>query len=211
MPKGIIFDFDGTLLDTTPEWNVLGGNYLRSKGIVPEDNIDEILVPMSLEEAGEYFIEKYNFTLSVKEIVEEINLLIADKYINHFQLKPYVLDYLKKLKGEGKKMCIATATDHPLAVAAAKRVGIEDYFEFILTCGEVGFSKRHPNIYVDAAKKLGFSIDEVVVYEDTLICIETAKKAGFKVVAVDDISSGKNMETIKKISDSYINSYKELL
>lgn len=211
MTKGVIFDFDGTLLDTTPEWKVLGEKYLKSKGIVPESNINEILDPMSLEESGEYFIEKYGFTLSVKEIIEEINLHIADKYINHFQLKPYVLDYLKKLKSEGKKMCIATATEHSLAVAAVKRIGIEDYFEFVLTCGEVGYSKKHPNIYVDSASKLGFGINEVVVFEDTLSCIETAKAAGFKVVAVDDISSGKNIDSIKSICDHYIYSYKELL
>ncbi|KMT22528.1 HAD family hydrolase [Clostridium cylindrosporum] len=211
MIKGAIFDFDGTLLDTMYEWENIGGNYLRSKGIVPENNISKILKPMSLEEAGEYFIEKYGFTHTVEEILNEVHALIADKYKYHFELKPYVIDYLDKLKENNIKMCIATATSHCHAVNALKRLGIEDYFEFVLTCSEVGHSKLNPRIYIESTERLGLNIDNVIVYEDTLSCIETAKKAGFKVIGVSDASAEGDVETIKKLCDKYILGFEELL
>lgn len=209
--KGVIFDFDGTLLDTLSEWKNIGERYLISKGKSPEKNINEILRPMSLEEAGKYFIKNYDIRLTVEEIIAEIDELISDKYINHFQLKPYVKEYIDKLKKDNVKMCIATATISNLVYAALERLNVKEYFDFVLTCSEVGYSKRYPNIYIECGEKLGFDKKDIVVYEDTISCIETAKKAGFNVVGIYDQLSGLEEEAIKNASENYICSFSELL
>lgn len=209
--KGVIFDFDGTLLDTLSEWKNIGERYLISKGKSPEKNLNETLRPMSLEEAGKYFIKNYDITLTVEEIIAEIDELISDKYINHFQLKPYVREYLAKLKKDNMKMCIATATISSLVYAALERLNVKEYFDFVLTCSEVGYSKRYPNIYIECGEKLGFDKKDIVVYEDTISCIETAKKAGFNVVGIYDPLSGLEEEVVKNASENYICCFSELL
>ncbi len=209
--KGVIFDFDGTLLDTLSEWKNIGERYLISKGKSPEKNINEILRPLSLEEAGKYFIKNYGIKLTVEEIIAEIDELISDKYINHFQLKPYVKEYIDKLKKDNVKMCIATATISNLVYAALERLNVKEYFDFVLTCSEVGYSKRYPNIYIECGEKLGFDKKDIVVYEDTISCIETAKKAGFNVVGIYDPLSGLEEEAVKNASENYICCFSELL
>ena len=133
--------------------------------------------------------------------------MIKQQYYFHAHLKPFVKPYLKKLKKANIKICIATATDYKLAQAALKRLEIADYFDFIITCDQIGKGKEYPDIYLYAAKKLCLPISEIAVFEDSLHAIITAKKAGFQVIGVYDESSKEDKEKIIKIADGFINSY----
>ncbi len=210
MVKAVIFDLDGTLLDTMLEWENIGANYLKSLGLEPEYNINEILKPLSLEEASEYFIKKYKVNKTSKEILDDINSLIAEQYENHLELKDGVLDVLNELKEKNIKMCVATATEHDLALSALKRLNIDKYFEFVLTCGEVGYSKKYPTIYIEATNKLGLTINDIIIFEDSLMAMKSAKAAGFKIVGIYDIASRQEQEEIKEICDKYILKFEDL-
>lgn len=209
LTKGVIFDLDGTLLDTTKEWDELPKNYLINKGKTPEENINKILGGMSLEESAKYFIEYYNVNLSIKEIVDEINSLIADKYLNHFQLKGSVVPYLNRLKSENIRMCIATATEPSLVIAALNRLKVNNYFEFVLTCDDIGYSKSYPNLYEECIKRLGLDKDEVVVYEDTIECIKTVKNAGIKVIGI--YHSLEHRNEMEQLTEKCIAGFSDLL
>jgi thiamine-phosphate pyrophosphorylase len=202
--KGLIFDLDGTLLDSMAVWDNLGEEYLTGKGVknIPQ-NLKEILKPKSLLEAAEYFIENINLNLPHEQIVDEINLMIEEKYKFHFNAKDGVLDFLENNKH--LKMCIATATDKHLVEHALKRLEIDQYFDFIITSREVGNGKQQsPDIFINAAEKLGLAIDEVVVFEDALHAIITAKSAGFYTVGVYESAFEDDHEEIKQIADSFI-------
>jgi thiamine-phosphate diphosphorylase len=203
--KGFIFDLDGTLLDSMAAWDNLGEEYLLSKGVkdLPQD-IKEILKPKSLLEAAEYFIEEINLNMPPEQIIDEINQMIEDKYKFHFEAKEGVIDFLENNKHI--KMCIATATDKLLVEHALKRLEIDHYFEFIITSTEVGNSKQNPDIFIHAAEKLGLAIDEVVVFEDALHAIVTAKSAGFYTVGVHETAFENEREEIMQIADCFLHS-----
>lgn len=209
--KFSIFDLDGTLLDSMAAWHNLGRDYLLLNGVIPPENLNEILESMSMMESAEYFRQAFKINLRPEEIISEVNELIAGKYKNELVLKPYVREYLQKLKEEDVKMCIATATPLKLAKTALERNEIIDYFSFVASCDEVGVGKNKPDIFYMAANKLNAEISDISIYDDADFALITAKEVGFYTVGVYDDSFKDKRKDIELISDIYIESFKELL
>ena len=209
--KYSIFDLDGTLLDSMPAWNDLGENYLLKNGINPPDNLNEIIVSMSMLETAVYFQEAFKIELETEVIVEEIKNLIEDKYKYELKLKPYVKEYLKKLKDEHTVMCIATATPLEMARNALEQNEVIQYFSFVLSCDEVGVGKNKPDVFNLAANKLKAKPSEIAVYEDADFALITAREAGFYTIGVYDECFKDKRKDIEIISDIYIESFKEIL
>jgi HAD superfamily hydrolase (TIGR01509 family) len=203
MIKAFIFDFDGTLLDSMRAWRTLGTDYLASKGVreIPE-TLMEHLRPMTLLEAAEYFSAEFSFGQTPEQILAEFNELIAAKYRHEFLPKPGAAEFLEKHRG--MKMCVATATERALAEPALERLGWTKYFEFMITSGETGSSKRSPDIFLQAAERLGVSAREAAVFEDAPHAIKTAKAAGFYTVAVWDESFRHLRAEMESIADVYV-------
>ncbi len=206
-----IFDLDGTLLDSMAAWRNLGKDYLLQKGINPPDNLNEIIAAMSMIESAAYFQKAFKIDLSAEEIIKEIKMLIENKYKYEFKLKPYVKEYLQKLKDENSVMCIVTATPLKLAKAALERNEIKKYFSFVISCDEVGLGKNKPDIFLLAANRLNAEPFEIAVYEDADFALITAKEAGFYTIGVYDDYFKNERKDIELIGDIYIESFKELL
>ena len=208
MLKGVIFDLDGTLLDSMFIWDTIGEDYLRSLGKKPKENLKETFESFSLEHAAQYYIDNYGVTLSVDEIVNDVNSMVESYYKDSVVLKAGVEVLLKNLKNSDVKMCIATVTDKHLVNAALKRLGVQEYFSEIFTCASVGHSKEEPDIYREALKHLGTEKNETAVFEDALYALKTAKADGFITVGVFDVHEEKQ-EELKTIADYYIANYSD--
>ncbi|WP_313343298.1 HAD family phosphatase [Sedimentibacter sp.] len=209
--KFAIFDLDGTLLESMEAWNNLGRDLLYPKGVKVPDNLNDIIKPMTLRESAEYFQTAFKINLSVDEILNEMSIIMEAKYKNELELKPYVKEYLIKLKNNNVKMCIASATPLNMIEAALKRLDIIDFFEFISSCDEVGVGKNQPDIFYYAAKKLKAEPSEIAVYEDADFALITAKEANFYTIGVYDKFFHDKRKNIELISDIYIKSFKELI
>ena len=207
MIKGAIFDFDGTLLDSMFIWDTFGEDYLRTLGKEPKENLTETFKTFTLEQAAEYYREHYGVTLSVEEIVDGVNDMVAEIYRTKVTLKDGVRAFLEGLRAQDVKMCVATVTDRAIVEDVLNRLGIRDFFVEILTCAEVGCNKETPHIYLAALEVLGTKKDETVVFEDALHALITAKKDGFKVAAVYDRHE-RNQTQMKENGDYYITNFK---
>lgn len=209
--KYSIFDLDGTLLDSMAAWRNLGRDYLLKMNIKPSENLNEIIEPMSMKEAAEYFRQVFKIKLSADEIISGVKKLIEDRYKYELQLKPYVREYLQKLRNENVTMCIATASPLELANHALKRNEISNYFSFVLSCDEVKVGKDKPDVFYRAANKLNADISEICVYDDADFALITAKEAGFYTIGVYDEFYKDKRKNIEIISDFYIETFKELI
>ena len=203
----VIFDLDGTLLDSLWAWENSGVNFLRTQGINPPEGFNDQLAQLSLMDGAKLVKEKYNLPQSPEEILRLTLAPIRERYFHTIMPKPGVPELLRRLKAEGVKMCVATASDKELTVAALKRTGLLSYFDFILTCDEVGAGKRTPVIYEAALKKLGTQKKRTLVAEDALYALTTAHNAGFPTAGIFDAHSAKDQPSVQKLSTYYIPSY----
>ncbi|WP_424244128.1 HAD superfamily hydrolase (TIGR01509 family) [Elusimicrobium posterum] len=207
--KGIIFDFDGTLIDSMKVWDPISDIYLKRKGIQNPPKLKERLKLATIGQTAEYFKEKYNFEDDVKTITADIYKIFEHEYINGARLKESVNEMLSAFSKENVRMCIATTADRHLAEEVLQRLNIHHFFSDIITSGEVGSSKDRPEIFETALEKIGTAKDNTLIIDDSLYAIQTAKKAGFKVVAVHDENSEKDTPQIKELADIYLKSFKE--
>ena len=197
-----IFDMDGTLIDSMTFWENLATEYLTSKGIreIPAEILEQIQ-PMTMSESTALFQKAFGLTGDPEA---EMNAMMDAHYRNDIPLKPGVLKYIQMLQRRGVRMCVASATAEYLMDACLTRLGVRDYFEFLLSCETVGVGKRSPLVYHESARRLNASPAEIAVYEDALYAVQTAKAAGYYVVGVYDNSAAENWSAFAQEADELI-------
>lgn len=209
--KGIIFDLDGTILDSMHIWEEIDKKFLGKRGLeVPEDYLRSI-TPLGFERAAVYTIERFGFLETPEQIIAEWYQMATDAYANQVQLKPSAEEYLRYLKKRGIKIGIATSCEPQMFLPALKRNGILDLFESYTTVREVPRGKEFPDIYERQAEKMGLLPEECAVFEDILKAVQGANAGGFYTVGVYDAHSKDEWEEIQRHADSFIYSYKELI
>ena len=202
-----IFDMDGTLIDSMAFWKNLATEYLNAKCVakIPADILEQIK-PMTMSESAALFKQEFGLTGDPEA---EMNAMMDAHYRNDIPLKPGVREYLENLHCQGVRMCVASATAEQLMEACLTRLGVRDYFEFLLSCETVGAGKRCPLVYHESARRLGTAPGEIAVYEDALYAVQTAKAAGFHVVGVYDDSAAGSWQAIEQESDEVILNWEE--
>lgn len=208
--KGLIFDLDGTLLDSMHCWENVDRCFLIENGIDPPKGISDIVKKMTIQDSAEFFKTRFSLKQSCEDIINRIEEIVKEQYYNHILLKEGVYETINHLKALGYRMCVATATYNRLAHAALKRLGLIECFEFILTCSDVGAGKDRPDIFIEAAQKMDCTASNTLVVEDSLHCIKTAANAGFYTAGVYDIYSIKEWDSICSASWKNIKRISEL-
>ncbi len=209
---GAIFDLDGTILDTMVQWDTLGLRYLQELGIEPKQDFLDRIGTMSLRESAQVFHDEYGVKLDIAEIIRELVARLRKLYADEARLKPGALDSLRLLKRNGVEIALATATSNELACAGLMRNGALKFFDGVFSCRdpEIKESKSSPKIFDVARKFLGSSLDETIVVEDALYAIQTAKRAGYFVVAIEDESERTRKDEIIKTADVYAENHAAL-
>ena len=202
--KLVIFDMDGTLIDSMPYWAHLGRNFLAKKGIEAKDGFEEIIDPMTLAEAAEYMQAEYGIEGSVDEIVAEVMQTIILAYQFEIPPKAGMKLKIKAEKDAGNTVVLFTTSDEACVKGAMRRTGMLRYFDDIILTDEIGISKHNPASYIAVCEKYGVDPQETHVYEDALYAIEGAKAAGCYVTAVYDESVKECWQDIVELSDEQI-------
>lgn len=187
--QGAILDLDGTLLDSMNVWSDIDKELAEMYHIGSHEQITEAAKQMTIQESSEYLVRTYSLPVTPQELKQQIEAMAANQYRNLLPLKDGAADFLTGLDKMGIKYGIATATYPQLARAALDRLGLTSRVQFILTESEFGSGKSEPHIYYEGARLLGLGKRQVIVAEDTLHSILTAKKAGFFTAGVFDAAT----------------------
>ncbi len=209
--KGAIFDLDGTLVDSMWIWDTVVTRWLQAHGADPDKGVAPVIKYMTFAQASGYIIDRFSLKIAPEQVSKEWAQMIIDDYRHNIALKEGVYDFVRMLKSNGVRLCVATSNFSEACEAVLRSGGIADCFDFILTSDEVGKNKSFPDIYLRSAEKMRLTPKDCMVFEDILPAVLTAKKAGFQTTAVYDADSAEESEQIKKTADRYILSFDALL
>lgn len=208
--KAVIFDLDGTLVDSMWMWDDIDIEYLGRFGIKRPENFQKVLNGMSFTETASYFKERFAIPDSIEEIKSTWNTMAYEKYSKEVPLKEGAYELILELKKRGIKLGIASSNSKELVMAVIRRHGIEQYFDSINTSCEVIKGKPAPDIYELVANRLSVRAEECLVFEDVIQGIMSGKNANMKVCAVYDAYSVDSMEEKAALADYYIASFQEI-
>lgn len=209
--EAVIFDLDGTLLDSMWMWSEIDKEYLERFGIVFPSEMQNDLDGMSFSEVAVYFKEKFKLIDSLETIKADWNAMACDKYRYEVPFKEGALPFLQCCKDNGIKMGIATSNSRELVNHAAQALSLHHYVSCIMTACEVNKGKPAPDIYLAVAERLLVDPAKCLVFEDIIPGIMAGKNAGMKVCAVEDLYSADFRKDKKALADYYIDDFYELL
>lgn len=207
----VIFDLDGTLVDSMWVWDEIDLEFLSAKGIELPPTYQKEIEGMSFTETAAYTKNLFQLPESVEELKTLWNDMAFDKYENQVPLKPGVIDFLEHCRKQGIQMGIATSNFIKLVEAVCETHGLQEYIKVIVTGCEVEKGKPAPDVYLEAARRLQVKPENCLVFEDVPMGIMAGKNAGMKVCAVKDTFSEEQQEKKRQLADYYITSYQEVI
>ena len=208
--KGVIFDLDGTLLDSMWYWDRFGEEFLAERGKTPLPDFRDKYYVYSTAATAEMIVEDYGLSETPEQVIQGMMDTAARFYRDRVQPKPFALDFMDKLNKAGVKMALATATEHMLVDIAVSRFGLDRYLSGIVTCTDVNASKTVPDVYLRALESVGSPVTETAVFEDALIAASSAKRAGFYTVGIYDGTAASNEKAMRNLCDEYIYDFSQV-
>lgn len=210
--RAVIFDADGTLVDSMPMWNGITYEYAQFKGVYAPPGLSKTLNALCLEQCAAYYRDVLGVSGTVDSIMAEIVDLAKERYRTSVPEIAGAADFAAALKSRGIHTAVATASDLETLWPALERLSIAPNIDVAESCTTIGKSKEWPDIYLKCAADFGAAPEECVVFEDALYAVRTAKKAGFFVVGVyDPTHTPEERAEFTALCDRCIPDYRTLL
>jgi len=206
----LIFDLDGTLIDSNGVWVEVDKIFLGRRGAPYTREYYEGVAHTILQNCAIFTKEYLQLEESCEEIIAEWMELAKDAY-NNVPLKSHVREYLDRCREAGHRMVIFTACVPEHCRAAVAHHGLENYFEKIIFAQELGVDKKSPEIFRKVAAMLNVQPRECVLFDDSLSACKAAKAAGMTVVGVQDAYFHDCQTDMREICDQFISGFGELL
>lgn len=211
MIEAVIFDLDGSMVDSMWMWRSIDIEYLGKFGITLPENLQACIEGMSFSETAVYFKERFHLPDDLDTIKAEWNHMAWDKYTYEVPVKEGVTELLQYCMAHGIKAGIATSNSRELVENVVNVHHLNRYFGCIMTGCDVAKGKPAPDIYLAVAKELDVAPENCLVFEDIIPGIQAGKAAGMKVCAVYDRYSEHQDVEKHRLADYYTYHFRELI
>src|SRR3989339_2014763 len=156
MLKAVIFDLDGTLIDSEPVWDLVFAEIVVQEGKSYESEVHQKFLGKGIQNASQILIEHFGLNVSLDDIISRVvNGFENQVKINPPKEKPGATDLIKKIQAKGLTLAIATGSTKEIAQHIIEACGWSEYFSVLVTGEQVEHGKPAPDIYLETAKRLG--------------------------------------------------------
>ena len=205
-----IFDLDGTLIDSNDIWVDVDKTFLARRGMPYTKEYCEGVAHTIFPLAAVFTKEYCHIPDSTDEIMAEWTELAKDNYA-HVALKPYVQEYLDRLRAQDERMAIFSSCipDHCRTALAVHH--LEPYFDQLIFAQELGMDKGDPASFRKLLELLNVSAEECTFFDDSVKSCRSAKSVGMTVIGVYDPLFHDLRDEMRSVCDRYIESFQEML
>ena len=185
--EAVVFDLDGVILQSEEVWDEVRGAYILQQGGRYDAEAQRAMMGMSAPEWSRYVHEELGVPDPPDEISAEIVRRMIAAYADDLPLIPGAREGVERMAARWP-LAIASSSNRPLIDAVLRQAGLAHLFRATVSSEEVARGKPAPDVYLDAARRLGIAPDRCVAIEDSHAGIRSAKAAGMRVVAIPNPS-----------------------
>ena len=209
--EAVIFDVDGTLIDSMWVWKRIDDLFLEKYHLEEPEGFHEGMEGKSYSETADYFLELFpSLPHTRQELEDEWTEMAFEIYTTQMELKKGAYEFIQELKKNGIKLGIATSNNRELAEGTLRHCKILDCFDSIWTSGEAKAGKPDPAVYLCVAESLQVEAEKCLVFEDIPMGILSGKNAGMRVCAIYDDDSKNQDDKKRLLADYYIQDYDDI-
>ena len=186
LPKAVLWDMDGTLIDSEPHWMKSERDLAARHDAVWSEDDGKALVGLSLTDSSKIYKDKLGLEISSEEIIEEWTTSVTNGLRQEIIWRPGARELLKDLRRRGIKTALVTMSLRSMAMQVVEAIDFEA-FDVVVAGDDVIHGKPHAEPYLKAAELLGVDPVDCVAFEDSISGILSAEAAGTKAVGIPNV------------------------
>ena len=207
---GVIFDCDGTLIDSMDAWRDLEGELGRRVGVELTSEDRQTLCTLNIPESAQYFHDRFGLGASGDEVVGMMDEIMLDFYGHRAVARPGALAFIDGLARHGVVMSVASSSPKPYLEAGLACAGIAPYLEAVVSVEDVHSNQRNPKVYDHTRDLMGTSTSLTWGFEDAIYAVRTLARAGYGTVGVYDHDLSGTWGQLSAEADLAIRSFEDL-
>lgn len=207
---GVVFDCDGTLLDSMGVWREAENELARRAGAVLSKADSDKLNTLTIPECCRFFHERLGLGNTSEEVKDMIDDFLLDYYRTRATERPGALAFVRGLVERGAAVSVASSSPQSYLRAGLARAGFDPYVQAIVSVDDVGKSKREPAVYDRARELMGTPIETTWGVEDSLYALRTLCSAGYRTLAIYDCDVAGTYEDLSSNADIVIRGFEEI-
>ncbi|HSX21859.1 MAG TPA: HAD family phosphatase [Gaiellaceae bacterium] len=187
MIQAVVFDMDGVLLQSEEVWDAVREAYVRERGGRYDAEVQRAMMGMSSTEWSRYLHDVAGVPDQPEAINAEVVRRMLEAYKKHLPLIPGAVDAVRRVAAQFP-LGLASSSNRELIDGALEQAGLAPYFAVTVSSEEVPRGKPAPDVYLEAARRLGIDAKRCAAVEDSHGGIRSAKAAGMRVLAIPNSS-----------------------
>lgn len=204
----VVFDLDGVLLQSEEVWDAVREGYVRERGGRYDEAIQRAMMGMSAPEWSRLLAEEAGVDASPEQINADVVERMLGAYARELPLVPGAVDVVGRLAARFP-LALASSSNRAIFEEALRLAGLADAFQATVSSEEVPQGKPAPDVYLEAARRLGVAPEKCAAVEDSHSGIRSAHAAGMRVIAIPNPSYPPDPEALE-LADVTLASLEEL-